>query len=118
MRGDISITTTGLLASVEVPAKQTCSSAVIARTARQDASGSPACAFAGQAQAIRKKPHSSLSERSMGLEDVKKPHALSRMGLGVRSAASGAYLPERVPTTSTSTRRFLARPSRVALSAT
>ena len=48
----------------------------------------------------------------------KKPHVLSHMGPCVRNAAKETYLPARVPTTSTSTRRFLARPSRVPLSAT
>ena len=41
--------TTGLLASVGGLTKHTFSSAVITRTARQDASGNPSCALAGQA---------------------------------------------------------------------
>ena len=82
--------TTGLLASVGGLTKHTFSSAVITRTARQDASGNPSCALAGQAQALRKMTLSRLNKRGMGLDGVKKPHALSRMGLWVRSAASGA----------------------------
>ena len=50
--------------------------------------------------------------------DEEKPQALSRLGLCVIDAIGKIDQLARVPTTSTSTRRFLARPSRVALSAT
>lgn len=48
----------------------------------------------------------------------KKPQAFARLGLFRRGETGKPYLLVRVPTTSTSTRRFLARPSLVPLSAT
>lgn len=48
----------------------------------------------------------------------KKPRAFARQGLFRQDEPGKSYLLVRVPTTSTSTRRFLARPSLVALSAT